>query len=111
MRNCTTLGKRWKEAVLEKDFYPMEDIPFFACIFVRLMYSLISSASLVYKLTSDAQLLWHIILHCVIPPPANASGPSSLKNQKQQFVRNWEKKKTPTNPPHFKPTIETFILY
>lgn len=76
----------------------MEDVPFFACIFERLMYSLISSASLVYKMTSDAQLLWHIILHCVIPPPANASGPSSLKNQKQQFVRNWEKgKKTPTH--------------
>lgn len=74
--------------------------PFFACIFERFMYSLISSASLVYKMTSDAQLLWHIILHCVIPPPANASGPSSLKNQKQQFVRNWEKKKKKKTPTH-----------
>lgn len=73
--------------------------PFFLpALFEKLMYSLISSASLVYKLTSDAQLVWHIILHCVIPPPANASGPSSLKNQKQHFVKNWEKekKKKPT---------------
>lgn len=66
---------------------------FVACIFERLMYSLISSASLVCKMTSDAQLLWHIILHCVIPPPANASGPSSLRNQKKQFARNWKEKK------------------
>lgn len=67
----------------------MENVIFFACMFERLMYSLISSASLVYTMTSDAQLLWHIILHCVILPPANASSPSSLRNQKKQFVRSW----------------------
>lgn len=68
------------------------------------MYSLISSASLAYKMTSDAQLLWHIILPCVIPSPANASGPSSLRNPKKPFASNWGGGKKETK-------IETVILY
>lgn len=110
-RNCNILGKRWKKAVLEKDFYLMEDVPFLPA-YLR------DSCILLFPLP-HLSTRWQVmpnyfgISYCIVsfhhlPMPV---AHQAWKIKSSNLLETGKRKKKDTNPPHFKPKIETFILY